>query len=66
MKILITGGAGFVGAHVVDALADKHEIVVLDNLELQVQVKKLDYLNENATYAFGDSEKDNESSCGAG
>ena len=36
-----------------DALADKHEIVVLDSLEPQVQVKKLDYLNENATYAFG-------------
>ena len=29
MKILITGGAGFVGSHVVDALADKHEVVVL-------------------------------------
>jgi len=24
MKILITGGAGFIGAHLVDALADKH------------------------------------------
>jgi len=32
MKILITGGAGFVGSHVVDALADKHEVVVLDSL----------------------------------
>ena len=66
MKILITGGAVFVGLHLVDALADKHEIVVLDSLEPQVHVKKLDYLNENATYAFGDSGKDNESSCGDG
>lgn len=33
MKILITGGAGFVGSHVVDAyLADGHEIIVVDNL----------------------------------
>lgn len=32
-KILITGGAGFVGSHLVDSLmADGHEVVVLDNL----------------------------------
>jgi len=30
MKILVTGSAGFIGSHVVDALADKHEIVILD------------------------------------
>ena len=33
MKILITGGAGFIGSHVVDRLIEEnHEIVVLDNL----------------------------------
>lgn len=33
MKILVTGGAGFIASHVTDAyLADGHEVVVLDNL----------------------------------
>src|SRR5688572_29863599 len=33
MKILITGGAGFVGSHLADKLiGDGHEITVIDNL----------------------------------
>jgi len=33
MKILITGGAGFIGSHVADAfIAEGHSVVVLDNL----------------------------------
>ena len=32
-KTLVTGGAGFIGSHIVDRLiADGHEVVVLDNL----------------------------------
>src|SRR5256885_7994072 len=33
MKILVTGGAGFIGSHVVDAyVAAGHEVGVMDNL----------------------------------
>jgi UDP-N-acetylglucosamine/UDP-N-acetyl-alpha-D-glucosaminouronate 4-epimerase len=32
MKYLITGGAGFIGSHIAEALFGKHDIVVLDDL----------------------------------
>ena len=33
MKILVTGGAGFIGSHVADGLlAAGHQVVIVDNL----------------------------------
>ena len=45
MKILVTGGAGFIGSHVVDAyVAAGHEVAVIDNLS----TGREDNVNPNA------------------
>jgi UDP-glucose 4-epimerase len=31
MKALITGGAGFIGSNLAEAIVDKHEVTILDN-----------------------------------
>jgi len=56
MKVLVTGGAGFIGSHTVDLLIDKgFDVVILDNLEPQVHGnQKPNYLNPKAEFVLGD------------
>jgi len=53
-KILVTGGAGFIGSHTVDLLIEHgYQTIILDNLEPQVhgkQTAKPDYMNEDAIF----------------
>ncbi|MBW1999750.1 MAG: NAD-dependent epimerase/dehydratase family protein [Deltaproteobacteria bacterium] len=56
MKILVTGGAGFIGSHTVDALLSKgHEVRILDNLQKPVHLKgKPPWLPKDAEFELGD------------
>lgn len=45
MKSIVTGGAGFIGSHIVDALIKEgHEVIIIDNLS----TGKLENINEKA------------------
>ena len=32
MKIIITGGAGFIGSHLAEKLCKKNKVIIIDNL----------------------------------
>ncbi|MGH7381758.1 MAG: NAD-dependent epimerase/dehydratase family protein [Candidatus Methylomirabilales bacterium] len=50
-KILVTGGAGFIGSHIVDAYIEAgHEVVVVDSLE----TGSIDYVNPKARFYHAD------------
>lgn len=55
MRVLVTGGAGFIGSHIVDQLVrDGHEVRVVDNLSPAAHSGRPDYLNPEADYLLGD------------
>ena len=56
MRILVTGGAGFIGSYLVDRLiTEGHSVRIYDNLEPQVHGNKIPkYLNRKAEFIKGD------------
>ncbi len=56
MKVLVTGGAGFIGSHTVDALLAKdHQTRIMDSLESPVHLEgKPNYIPKKAEFILGD------------
>jgi dTDP-L-rhamnose 4-epimerase len=57
MRVLITGGAGFIGSHLADRLlAEGHDVRALDNLDPQVHGsgQRPDYLDADVELQVGD------------
>jgi len=58
-KILITGGAGFIGSHLAEKLAKRHKVFILDNLDpyYDIEIKKRNIKiaeDQGAKFIMGD------------
>ncbi|MDY6774082.1 MAG: NAD-dependent epimerase/dehydratase family protein, partial [Candidatus Nanohaloarchaea archaeon] len=59
-KIVVTGGAGFIGSHLAERLVEEHEVIVADNLSsgkkenvpVEAEMEKLDVKSDELVDAF--------------
>lgn len=55
MHVLVTGGAGFIGSHIVDQLVERgHRVSVIDNLDPAAHDGPPDWLNQQAAWRWAD------------
>lgn len=55
MKVVVTGGAGFIGSHIVDALVARgDDVTVVDSLDPEIYSSPPGYLNPGAKYFLTD------------
>jgi UDP-glucose 4-epimerase len=55
-KVVITGGAGFIGSHIAEEVAKEYEVVIIDNLDdyysLDLKRRNLEFLLKNPNVHF--------------
>ena len=49
MKVVVTGGAGFIGSNLAEELLKKHEVTVIDNLSTG-RIENLDQIRDKINF----------------